>query len=234
MNLLSWIGRGALALLGLLLAADIGAVIFRVWDGALAVGAIQATFLVLGRVDFCLDRRNRLVPAGGREARVPRPGRSLDANTHWVLAAQLWFAHPGAWLLSLVDGHTALEVFQIPPAWLLTGICAAFFAFHVVGPRISLGSLWSGSVSRKESHALVQSGPYRVVRHPIYTGLIVAASRWRIQIGMLNNLLGAALMAFGFWLKARLEERFLSIELGSDAYAAFRQRTPMLVPFWPR
>ena len=99
--------------------------------------------------------------------------------------------------------------------------------------RISLGSLWSGSVSRKEGHTVIQNGPYRLVRHPIYTGLILAAFAQAIQIGQAANLLGALLMTFGFWLKARLEERFLSQELGPEAYADYRRRTPMLVPFWP-
>ena len=46
------------------------------------------------------------------------------------------------------------------------------------------------------------------------------------------TLVGVLLMATGFWAKARLEERFLSAELGA-AYADFRRVTPMLIPFWP-
>jgi protein-S-isoprenylcysteine O-methyltransferase Ste14 len=58
------------------------------------------------------------------------------------------------------------------------------------------------------------------VRHPIYTGLIVALAAT-----------AAALLAIGFWLKARAEERFLSAELGAEAYGAYRRRVPMLIPF---
>jgi protein-S-isoprenylcysteine O-methyltransferase Ste14 len=116
--------------------------------------------------------------------------------------------------------------------WALTGVCAAGLLF-TWSARISLGSLWSGSVSRKVGHSVVQSGPYRLVRHPIYTGLIAAAVAQGVLISKLANLVGALLLAVGFWLKARLEERFLSQELGAAAYAEYRRRTPMLVPFWP-
>jgi protein-S-isoprenylcysteine O-methyltransferase Ste14 len=116
--------------------------------------------------------------------------------------------------------------------WALAGLCASGLLF-TWWARLWLGALWSGSVGRKDGHTVVQSGPYRLVRHPIYTGLILAAFAMAIQIGMAANLIGAGLIAFGFWLKANLEERFLSEELGSEAYAAYRRRTPMLVPFWP-
>jgi protein-S-isoprenylcysteine O-methyltransferase Ste14 len=116
--------------------------------------------------------------------------------------------------------------------WALAGACGAGLLF-TWWARITLGSLWSGSVSRKDDHTVIQTGPYRLVRHPIYTGLIVAAFAQAAIVGMAANLAGAALMAFGFWLKAGLEERFLSQELGEAAYADYRRSTPMLVPFWP-
>lgn len=125
-------------------------------------------------------------------------------------------------------------LWRLPDAagWTLAGLCAAGLLF-TWWARISLGSLWSGSVSRKVDHTVIQSGPYHFVRHPIYTGLIAAALAQGILIGMFANLAGALILAFGFWLKARLEERFLSQELGEAAYSEYRRRTPMLVPFWP-
>jgi protein-S-isoprenylcysteine O-methyltransferase Ste14 len=125
-------------------------------------------------------------------------------------------------------------LWRLPDAagWVLTGVCAGGLLF-TWWARISLGSLWSGSVSRKIDHTVIQSGPYRLVRHPIYTGLIAAALAQGALIGMWANLLGALLLAFGLWLKARLEERFLGRELGEAAYAEYRRRTPMLAPFWP-
>jgi protein-S-isoprenylcysteine O-methyltransferase Ste14 len=99
--------------------------------------------------------------------------------------------------------------------------------------RIYLGPLWSGSITRKEGHHVVDTGPYALVRHPIYTGLIAAIVASALAAATWTSLLGAALVAFGLWLKARIEERFLTVELGADAYGAYRRRVPMLLPFPP-
>ena len=99
--------------------------------------------------------------------------------------------------------------------------------------RIHLGRLWSGTITRKENHHVVDSGPYALVRHPIYTGLIAAIAATAAAQATVTGLLGAALIAFGLWLKARVEEDFLTAELGADAYGAYRGRVPMLVPFLP-
>lgn len=117
-------------------------------------------------------------------------------------------------------------------AWLMAAIAAAGFAF-TWWARVTLGSLWSSEVTRKEGHVIVDQGPYGLVRHPIYTGLIAAAFATALDVGSGQTLVGAALMSFGFWMKARLEERFLMSELGEGAYAAYRRRVPMLAPFWP-
>jgi protein-S-isoprenylcysteine O-methyltransferase Ste14 len=121
--------------------------------------------------------------------------------------------------------------FPLAVEWLLTGLVALGLAF-TWWARLTLGDLWSSAVTRKEAHVVVRRGPYRLVRHPIYTGLIFALLSLATQIGRPAAIGGALLMALGFSLKARLEERFLSAELG-EAYAEFRRATPMLIPFWP-
>jgi protein-S-isoprenylcysteine O-methyltransferase Ste14 len=96
--------------------------------------------------------------------------------------------------------------------------------------RIHLGRLWSDVITRKAGHRIVDTGPYRLVRHPIYSGLIATALATAIEKGTSMALIGAALMALAFYTKARREERFLRRELGDDAYDAYARRTPMLVP----
>jgi protein-S-isoprenylcysteine O-methyltransferase Ste14 len=108
----------------------------------------------------------------------------------------------------------------------LAGLLFAWWA------RIHIGRLWSGSITRKEGHHVVDTGPYALVRHPIYTGLIFALLASAVAQATANGLAGAALLAFGFWLKARAEEHFLTAELGADAYGAYRRRVPMLVPLF--
>lgn len=116
--------------------------------------------------------------------------------------------------------------------WAMVAVAAAGFIF-TWWARITLGDLWSSAVSRKENHVIIETGPYGVVRHPIYTGLILAAFATAVEVGTAQALIGATLMSLGFWMKARLEERFLSAQLGEAAYADYRRRTPMLAPFWP-
>jgi protein-S-isoprenylcysteine O-methyltransferase Ste14 len=127
--------------------------------------------------------------------------------------------------------------FLAPPLWdvgyagayalaalTLAGILFAWWA------RIHIGRLWSGSITRKQDHHVVDTGPYALVRHPIYTGLILALLATAVAQATANALAGAVLLRFGFWLKARAEERFLTTELGAGAYGAYRRRVPMLVP----
>lgn len=99
--------------------------------------------------------------------------------------------------------------------------------------RLYLGPLWSSSVTRKADHRVVDTGPYGIVRHPIYTGIIVAVIATAIIEDAPIRIVGALLMIWGFWIKARLEERFLREQLGSEAYDSYRRRVPMLIPFGP-
>jgi protein-S-isoprenylcysteine O-methyltransferase Ste14 len=99
--------------------------------------------------------------------------------------------------------------------------------------RIYLGRFWSSAITRKEGHRVIDTGPYGLVRHPIYTGLIGAILATGVAIGTVTALLGALLIAFGLWRKARMEEGFLTTELGADVYGLYRRRVPMLVPFLP-
>jgi protein-S-isoprenylcysteine O-methyltransferase Ste14 len=119
-------------------------------------------------------------------------------------------------------------------AYLLAAATLAGLAF-TWWARLHLGRLWSGTITRKENHHIVDSGPYALVRHPIYTGLIAALVASALAEAMPSALGGAALLALGFWVKARSEERFLSAELGVETYAAYRRRVPMLLPLpWRR
>jgi len=99
--------------------------------------------------------------------------------------------------------------------------------------RIYLGRLWSSSVTRKRNHHVVDTGPYALVRHPIYTGIILAAAATAVVRGTAVALAGAVLMTYSLYLKARLEEDFLRKELGTDDYNAYARCVPMLVPFMP-
>jgi protein-S-isoprenylcysteine O-methyltransferase Ste14 len=117
-------------------------------------------------------------------------------------------------------------------AYALSGVAIAGIAF-AWWARLHLGRLWSGSVTRKEGHRVVDTGPYALVRHPIYTGLLLATLATGTASATVPALAGVVIIGIGIWLKARLEERFLAEELGADAYGEYRRRVPMLLPFGP-
>jgi protein-S-isoprenylcysteine O-methyltransferase Ste14 len=114
----------------------------------------------------------------------------------------------------------------------LAGVTLAGAAF-AWWARIHLGSLWSGSVTLKRGHRVIDTVPYRVVRHPIYTGLLLAASATVAAAATAQAVAGLAVVLVGVFMKARVEEHLLAAELGPDAYGAYQRRVPMLVPFLP-
>ena len=130
------------------------------------------------------------------------------------------------------------EILGLKPLWVLgnTGIAvaailsAAGIAFAWWG-RLHLGKFWSNTITHKEDHRVIDTGPYGIVRHPIYTGLIFGMLVTGIAIGLVTTILGAILISLGMWQKGRMEEVFLSKELGEDAYGAYCRRVPMIIPF---
>jgi protein-S-isoprenylcysteine O-methyltransferase Ste14 len=114
--------------------------------------------------------------------------------------------------------------------WMWVALAAAALLF-TWWARIHLGRLWSDLVVKKAGHHVIDTGPYHLVRHPIYLGLIVAAFATGIEKGTSFTLAGAAMISVAFYTKALQEERFLRAELGEDAYDAYARKTAMLVPF---
>lgn len=96
--------------------------------------------------------------------------------------------------------------------------------------RVILGRNWSGVVQLKKDHELIVRGPYSIVRHPIYTGLLLAFLGTALAIGAWRGLIATAIVAVSFWRKLRLEERWLC-ELFGEQYAAYMRRVRALVPW---
>jgi protein-S-isoprenylcysteine O-methyltransferase Ste14 len=119
-------------------------------------------------------------------------------------------------------------------AWLLwNGIGAVLVVIGLLftaWAREHLGRNWSDIVTIKVDHELVTSGPYRAVRHPIYTGLLVAFLGTAIARGEWRGLLAVALALWAFWRKSRVEERLMCEQFGA-AYEEYSQRVAALIPF---
>jgi protein-S-isoprenylcysteine O-methyltransferase Ste14 len=95
--------------------------------------------------------------------------------------------------------------------------------------RLTLGSNWSGTVTIKKNHQLIRRGPYRWIRHPIYTGMLAALLATVVAQGSLSGLLGVAFVFLAFYRKAKREESFLAQEFG-EGFTEHRQHTGMFLP----
>jgi protein-S-isoprenylcysteine O-methyltransferase Ste14 len=134
----------------------------------------------------------------------------LFGRPRWLPRTALWHLGPAAeWAL------------------LATAVFGLLFTWWA---RIVLGRLWSSGVTRKTDHRIITAGPYRLVRHPIYSGIILAAVATAAMSGTADAQVGAALIALGLLVKARVEEGFLRQELGQQQYDAYARRVPMLIP----
>jgi protein-S-isoprenylcysteine O-methyltransferase Ste14 len=103
------------------------------------------------------------------------------------------------------------------------GVGVAFWA------RWHLGANWSGSVTLKEGHELIRTGPYRAIRHPIYTGILLAVFGTAIANGEVRALLAVGMAWISFSIKARREESFLAQEFGAG-FTEHSRQTGMFLP----
>ena len=95
--------------------------------------------------------------------------------------------------------------------------------------RWHLGANWSGVVTLKEGHELIRTGPYRSIRHPIYTGILLGLLGTAITFGQVRALLAVVIAWLSFYVKARREESFLRQEFG-PGFAEHKQHTGMFLP----
>ena len=102
--------------------------------------------------------------------------------------------------------------------------------FVTLWARWTLAGNWSSDVTFKQGHELIRTGPYRLVRHPIYTGLLVMSLGSAVEIGMLRCWLALPLMTGAFWIKLKQEERLL-LRHFPDQYPVYQQQVKALVPF---
>lgn len=121
----------------------------------------------------------------------------------------------------------------IPPTdWIILAaviLCVAGLAF-CLWARVALGRNWSGTITLKEEHELIVRGPYRIVRHPIYTGLLAMVTATVVVHGHLAGIIGAMLVFVSFWIKLGEEEKVM-LKQFPERYAAYRQRVKRIIPF---
>ena len=155
-----------------------------------------------------------------RESPAQRLGHVVPAVLGFLLIFHQGFG--GAVLtLRIVPEHAALNATCV-----LATIAGLVFS---VWARLALGSNWSGTVTIKKDHKLIRTGPYRWIRHPIYTGMLAALLATAITQGLLSGLLGFCLVYVALFRKARREESFLAQEFG-PGFDEHKQHTGMFLP----
>lgn len=117
----------------------------------------------------------------------------------------------------------------LPLRWLGVAIVLAGHCFSMWA-RVHLGKYWSGTVALKEGHRLITTGPYGLVRHPIYTGLLSAVFGTALAAGTWEALLGFCVMVPAYIVKWRREERVMTGEFGQE-YLDYMKKTKAIVPF---
>ena len=117
----------------------------------------------------------------------------------------------------------------VPMAWMAAVLCVAGLVF-ALWARVTLGRNWSGVVTLKEGHELIERGPYGLVRHPIYTGILIMFFATALVQAHLAGFAGVLLMFVSFWIKLGREEE-LMLQQFPERYADYQQRTKRIIPF---
>jgi len=146
------------------------------------------------------------------------------------------------YVLPLVAAFYLLSRYEFRKTWLGTRFVPATPAFAWLGvaimasgvaiafwARFHLGANWSGVVTLKQGHELIRTGPYRTIRHPIYTGILVAFLGNAVAVGEVRGLIGLVIIWLSFYVKARREESFLAQEFGAS-FNDHTQHTGMFLP----
>ena len=113
--------------------------------------------------------------------------------------------------------------------WIGAAITVAGLLF-AVWARVHLGANWSRSVTIKQDHELITTGPYALVRHPIYTGILTGFLGTAIALSQVRGAIAFVLVFLALWAKFRLEENWMRSQFG-ETYATYENQTAALVPY---
>jgi protein-S-isoprenylcysteine O-methyltransferase Ste14 len=154
----------------------------------------------------------------------PAASRIVRSIVFLAAIALLSLPHiPAPWLYRRILPN-ALWAFWIGAVVTLAGLLFAVWA------REHLGANWSRSVTIKQNHELIVSGPYALVRHPIYTGILTGFIGSAIALAQVRGFIAFVLVFLALWYKLRMEEQWMRAQFG-ETYATYSKRVAALIPF---
>lgn len=165
--------------------------------------------------------------AAFRTKRTVEKQNLLSALAHRIPVGLGW------WLLVFPRFRSPMTWQIIPRTafFQITGAAVCIYGLiFTLWARRTLAGNWSSDVTFKRDHELIRTGPYRLVRHPIYTGLLVMCLGTAIIIGQFRGALALLLVGVGFWIKLKQEERLL-VRHFPDTYPVYQREVKALVPF---
>jgi protein-S-isoprenylcysteine O-methyltransferase Ste14 len=162
--------------------------------------------------------------------------RTKPAKSRESVGQQLGYLFPltfGFTLLFNSRAHYSWLGMRFAPDTIVVGVTGVILTAAGVAlamwSRSVLGENWSAIASIREDHELIRVGPYRTIRHPIYTGMLLGLLGTVLVVGEVRGLLALVMTWIGFYLKARKEEAFLSREFGAG-FEAHTKYTGMFLP----
>jgi hypothetical protein len=144
----------------------------------------------------------------------------------WAVTLSWWLVlRQGSW-----QGPLGFRFVPDGPPGLYAGLALTFIGLgFALWARFYIGTNWDAFVVLKEDHKLVRTGPYSIVRHPIYSGFMLATLGTAVAQGEVWRLSGVALIVIAWGYKARVEETFLMQRFGPE-YEDYRRHVKALVP----
>jgi protein-S-isoprenylcysteine O-methyltransferase Ste14 len=161
------------------------------------------------------------------EAKNSAPAKSSEAKASRGFHV---FLANAALVLTAAPIHGLGRFLPASSAVIMVGLLIEVVGLSLaIWARRHLGRNWSGEITIKEEHQLIQTGPYRHLRHPIYTGLLTMYAGLTVATGEWLGLVGLAVAVFAYWRKTRMEEATLGVAFGAE-YDVYRRDTWAIVP----
>jgi protein-S-isoprenylcysteine O-methyltransferase Ste14 len=139
-----------------------------------------------------------------------------------------------AWLILFSDrmrpGVLSERFLPMDPAIAYVGLAITIIGLgFAVWARFAIGRNWGGLITVQQDHKLMRTGPYGIVRHPIYSGFMLATLGTAIIVGEIGGLVSVALIVISWGYKARLEESFMVEQFGAE-YEDYQCDVKALIP----